>query len=266
MTRFAGIIYGFISYIGRRKTFYTVLGFGLVFVFISSCFYSENLIINQRTIEQSELIKIVRAVTLYLSTFWGMIFAILMGMTTSTSETDSKQIYLVLSKPITRAEYILSRMFGALVISFSIIFIMSFLSWIIYNLRLGMLDLRLWIGVGTITLDLALVISFVTLISLIIPRILAGFIGIISYLSSFILSIEVIKELIFPGQIPVHIRIIARIIYIIVPPFASITKLATNLTNELSIGQSGISTLIHALAYLITCLFLCVIIFRRKEF
>jgi len=267
MTRFLGIIYGSVTYIGRRKTFYTILAFGVIFVLLSGCFYSQNSItINQQTLQPSELIKMIRAVNLSLSTFWGMIFAILMGMTTATSEVDSKQIYLVLSKPITRSEYILSRMFGALIISFSIIFVMSFLSWIIYNLRLGMFDLRLWIGVGVTIINLALVISFVTLISLVMPRILAGFIGIISYLFSFILSIDVIKTFALSGDVPIHIKIIARIIYIIIPPFASITNLATNLMNESSPGQSGLSTMIHALAYLIICIFLCVIIFRRKEF
>ncbi|MGQ9707158.1 MAG: ABC transporter permease [bacterium] len=267
MTRFLGIIYGSISYICKRKTFYTILALGVIFVLISGCFYSPGSItINQRTLELSELINMIRAINLSLSIFWGMIFAILMGMSSATSEVDSKQIYLVLSKPITRSQYILSRMLSALTISFSIIFVMTLLSWIIYNLRLGVFDLRLWIGVGIVILELALIISFVTLLSLFMPRIIAGFIGIIAYLFSFILSIDVIKTLVLSSEIPLHTRIIARIIYIIIPPFMSITNLAIDLMNKLPILKHELLCLIHALCYLLISLCFIILLFRRKEF
>ncbi|RLC41219.1 MAG: hypothetical protein DRH51_03650 [Candidatus Coatesbacteria bacterium] len=266
MIRFCGIIYGYFSYIGRRKTFYLVLGLGVLFVLISGCFYSENITINQRLIQGENLIKVVRSITLYLSIFWGMILGILIGISTATGEVENRHIELVLSKPITRTEYILARLLTAFIISFSITLVMSIISWVIYTLRLNVFDLRIFLGIGISALDIALIVSFVTLISLILPRLLAGFVGLMTYFFSFITGIDFLKGFVLSEDVPTFTKIIARIIYIIVPPFTNIHKIANSVMNRDMVSRGEFSNLIHGVLYLIICLFLIISIFRRKEF
>lgn len=87
----------------RNKILYILLVFAMVLIIFS-------VVLSALSIGQEE--KITKDVGLFSITFFGLLIAVMVGIGLIYNELDKRTIYVIISKPIPRYEFILGKFFG----------------------------------------------------------------------------------------------------------------------------------------------------------
>ncbi len=87
----------------RNKILYILLAFAMVLIIFS-------IVMSALSIGQDE--KIIKDVGLFAITFFGVLIAIMVGIGLIYNELDKRTIYVIVSKPLHRYEFVLGKFFG----------------------------------------------------------------------------------------------------------------------------------------------------------
>ncbi|MFW6172810.1 MAG: ABC transporter permease [Elusimicrobiota bacterium] len=179
-------------------------------------------------------------------------------------EMNDKTVYLILSRPVTRANYLLGRFSGILSIMFTYILIMI-ASLTIMLLSKGWLWDTLIIGIGlSIFLKIIIVASFSILLSLVSTSPASSFVSIFFLwaLGHFTTELKYLSSQLKHNGF--NFSFLLQLFYYILPNFSKMNyKDFFHIKDVFSVDM--LCAGLYAVGYTIAVLLLCTIIFNRKE-
>src|SRR3990172_549606 len=138
----------------RNKILYILLAFAMILIIFS-------VILSALSIGQEE--KIIKDVGLFAITFFGVLIAIMVGIGLIYNELDKRTIYVIISKPIHRYEFVLGKFFGLVLTIVVNIAIMSLVWIILLQLRHFTITPLLFQAVFLTVIELIVVTALATL-------------------------------------------------------------------------------------------------------
>lgn len=140
----------------RNKILYILLAFAMVMIIFS-------LVLSALSIGQDE--KIIKDVGLFSITFFGVLIAIMVGIGLIYNELDKRTIYVIISKPIHRFEFVLGKFFGLVLTIIVNVFIMTVVFFALLLLRHFTIPMVLVNSILLTILELVVVTAMATLFS-----------------------------------------------------------------------------------------------------
>ena len=238
----------------RNKILYMILFFGILLIIFS-------LVLASLSMWQTD--KIILDFWLSMIEIFGLVSVIFIGSQLIFKEIDGKTIYLILSKPIKRYEFIIGKFLGFALILAAIIFFQSviFLALVWYS-KANFTALIL-ISIFFIYIKLLVLFAIILFLSTFISSILSIILTILVYFISH--SITAIIDM--AGHLNSFLMYnIGRFFYIIFPPFEAL-NIKSIVSSTIQISPAYVvANLIYAIAYTILILGLTIVIFNKKTF
>jgi ABC-2 type transport system permease protein len=135
----------------RRKVFYVVFLFGLAVVALSPLL---------PTFEMGARAQFLRDVSLSLTALFGVVLAVILSVGQIPGEIDRRTVYNVLSKPVSRLQYLAGKYLGIISALAGILAIMGIEVLVLIYVRLGIFTPVVFQGVFAVFLESAVVAAF----------------------------------------------------------------------------------------------------------
>jgi ABC-type transport system involved in multi-copper enzyme maturation permease subunit len=139
----------------RDKILYGIIVFGLLYIFFT-------LFLSDLVLKELPMVKSFGLTGIY---FFNAIIALFLGTTSFFKDVDRKVVYFILSKPVSRAQFVLGKFFGlCLVLLFaSVILSVAYLGLILYEH--GGFDALGLLAIAMQFLEMALFLAFALFVS-----------------------------------------------------------------------------------------------------
>jgi ABC-type transport system involved in multi-copper enzyme maturation permease subunit len=238
----------------RNKLMYTLLFFGIVMigtgVVVGSISY----------VEGSRILQDVGFASIRLFTTG---IAIFVGVGLIHSEVYRRTIYTILSKPVSRAEFLVGKFVGLVMTIWLQLVIMS-VAFVIVSLSSGApVDAGHYSALLLLGVELALVIAVATLFSGFTTPMLASFFTLGIYLMGHLT--RDLRQIGEQGDSE-SMRALTRVLYEILPDLESF-NLSVQAVHQLPIATSEVvAPILYAMGYITALLFLASFIFERRDF
>lgn len=238
----------------RNKVFYLLIVVGILFALSSY-------IMSLLTI--GDKVKVLKDIGLASINFFCVLIAIFTGINLVFKEIDKKTIYNIVSKPISRSNFILGKFFGLSVTLLVALFAMAFIFYIFLFIFTGEFDARILLYFVLLYFELLIISAISILFSSFSTPILS---------SIFTISIYLIGHVSWTFNEFKHIlsgtfeKITAYSFYYIIP---NLEKLNIKNSIVLKTGISSeliFSSILYAICYISAVLLLAALIFAKKEF
>ncbi len=238
----------------RNKIFYLLIVFGILFALSSR-------LISLLTVGDS--LKVLKDTGLAAINFFSVLVAIFTGINLVYKEIDKKTIFNILSKPISRDQFILGKFLGLALTVLVALAAMALIFFLFLLLTAGGLDGRILLYFLLLYLELLIIIAISLLFSSFSTPILSSIFTISLYLIGHVLW--TFNEFKFKLTRPLA-KWVAYFFYYILPNLEKF-----NIKNEVVMGIAPapaaiLYSILYAAAYILAILCLTVIIFRRREF
>lgn len=135
----------------RRKVFYVVFLFGLAVVALSPLL---------PTFELGARAQFLRDISLSLISLFGVVLAVILSVSQIPGEVERRTIYNILSKPVSRLQYMAGKYLGILAALAAILFIMGLEILLLIYIRLHVFTPIVFEGVFAVFLESALIAAF----------------------------------------------------------------------------------------------------------
>lgn len=135
----------------RKKIFYVVLLFGLAVVSISPLI---------PTFELGSQARFLRDISLSLTSLFGVVLAIILSINQVPGDVGKRTIYNILSKPVSRLQYLAGKYLGILITLAIILLVMGLEILILIYARLQVFSPVIFQGVFAVFLESAIVAAF----------------------------------------------------------------------------------------------------------
>ena len=207
-------------------------------------------------------IKIIKDLGLASISIFGMVIAIFIGIGLVSKEMDRRTLYTVLTKPLTRAQFLLGKYLGLCVTLLVNVLVMTAGLYLLLLLMKHPFDPELLKAIYLIYLKLVVLVGvailFSTFTSSVLAGILTGFVYVTGYFSSDLKNLESIVE---PGLLPQ----LTRAIYYLLPNFKNFdVKAAVVAGDPVTWSQLSWVTL-YAVVYTAVLLTASCWIFRQRN-
>lgn len=238
----------------RNKILYMILFFWVLLIIFSLALASLSL-------GQSD--KIILDFWLAMIEIFGLISVIFIGSQLIFKEIEWKTIYLILSKPISRYEFIIGKFIWFAMILAAIIFFQSmiFLALVIYSK--SAFSLLVVLSIVFIYLKLLVLFAIILFLSTFISSILSIVLTILIYFISH--SITSIYDMAINMKSMFMVNI-SRFFYIIFPPFEALNLKSAILSNVKISPVFLMANTFYAVLYIVIILGFTIVIFNRKTF
>ncbi len=238
----------------RDKIFYNLLIFALLVIVAS-------VLVGDLSIGQNE--KFIKDIGLAAISFFGVLTAILVGISLVYKEIDRKTVYTIISKPVHRYEFLLSKYLGLCLTLLVNVVVMSFLLFVViwwkgYSLSLSLLTAVLLIFCELILLT-SIALLFSTFSSPTMSAIFTLAIYIIGHLTSDLKEIGQAAQSKFS-------QYLINFLYYILPNFNNF-NIRTEAVHEVSVSDTYIlGAVLYSVLYTALVLFISILSFQRREF
>lgn len=238
----------------RNKIFYNLLIFALLIIVAS-------VLLGELSIGQNE--KFIKDIGLAAISFFGVLTAILVGIGLIYGEIDRKTIYTIISKPVRRYEFLLSKYLGLCLTLFVNVAVMTIFLFVLiwlkgYPLNLSMLKAVLLIFFELILLT-SVALLFSTFSSPTLSAIFTLAIYIIGHLTSDLKEIGQAAESTFSQSL-------INLCYYIMPNFSNF-NIRMEAVHGIKIASTYIvSVVLYSVLYTAVVLFIAILSFQRREF
>jgi ABC-type transport system involved in multi-copper enzyme maturation permease subunit len=139
----------------RDKILYGIIVFGLLYIFFT-------LFLADLVLKEPTMVKAFGLTGIY---FFNAIIALFLGTTSFFKDVDRKVVYFILSKPVSRAQFLLGKFFGLCMVLLLTSGILAVAYEVVTVYKLGIFD---WIGLVAILmqfLEMALFLAFAIFVS-----------------------------------------------------------------------------------------------------
>lgn len=240
----------------RSKVLYAVLIFCFVLVIISSLFGNVTI---------GDQIKVIKDFGLMSISFFTVCYAIIAGATLLFKELQRKTIYNILSKAVTRSEFILGKQLGLMLTSWMMISLMSLALFVYLFAISGNCDFSIFIASAYCMLELTVISAAVIFFSCI--TVTTALTGIFSF-SIFIAgrSINYIQDFINSENLANSSKTMLELIYYSLPHLDQL-NVANNLVYDIFLPwQHFCYSAIYCFAYASVLLVVSCVFFERRDF
>lgn len=238
----------------RNKFLYLIVIFALLFIIFSISLW-------KLTIWEQD--KVIVDFWIAMIEIFGVIWVLFVWSQLLFKEIEWKTIFLILSKPIRRYDFILWKFIGFSMILFLIWFLQSSLYiWVLFFKSIS-IDLLILMSLLFILFKLLIFIAFVLLLSTFMSTILTILISFMVYLiwHSFSLIIDLVKKM--QNE---TLLIITKFLRWIFPPFEALNFKDRIWIFTLPSYSEYFFSFVNFFIYLIFILLLAIIIFNNKKF
>ena len=238
----------------RDKIFYNLLIFALLVIVAS-------VLIGYLSVGQNE--KFIKDIGLAAISFFGVLTAILVGISLVYKEIDRKTAYTIISKPVHRYEFLLSKYFGlclTLLVNVAVmtLFLFIVIWWRGYSSNISLLKAVLLIFFE-LTLLTSIALLFSTFSSPTLSAIFTIAIYVIGNLTSDLKEIGKAAKNEFS-------RYLIDLCYYALPNFSNF-NIRTEAVHNINISNTDIvMVLLYSLLYTGIVLFISILSFQRREF
>lgn len=140
----------------RKKIFYVVFLFGLAVVALSPLLPS---------FELGARAQFLRDISLSLTSLFGVALAVILSVGQIPGEVDRRTIYNILSKPVSRAQYMLGKYLGILVSLAAILAVIGLEVLVLIFIRLHVWTPLIFEGIFAVFLECAVIAAFCLMLS-----------------------------------------------------------------------------------------------------
>lgn len=238
----------------RNKILYMILFFGILLIIFSLALASLSL---------GQTNKIILDFGLSMIEIFGLISVIFIGSQLIFREIDGKTIYLILSKPISRYEFIIGKFIGFAMILAAIIFFQSVIFLALVWYTKSAFNILIIYSILFIYLKLLVLFAIILFFSTFISSILSIVLTILIYFISH--SITTITDMAVNMKSMLMVNI-SRFFYIIFPPFEALNLKSIVLTTVPVSSLYILANVIYACLYIVVILGLTIFIFNKKTF
>jgi ABC-type transport system involved in multi-copper enzyme maturation permease subunit len=238
----------------RNKMFYLLVFFGIIFALSSK-------LISFLTL--GDAMKVLKDTGLAAINFFCVLIAIFTGINLVYKEIEKKTIFNILSKPVSRDQFIIGKFFGLALTMLAALLTMSAIFFLLVFLAGGGFDLKILLYFFMLYLELLIIVAISLLFSSFSTPILSFIFTVSLYLIGQIMwTFNEFKTLL---QSKLWIKF-AQGLYYILP---NLDKF--NIKDNVVLGlplQAGtiLFTVLYALVYITALLTVTIIIFRKREF
>lgn len=254
MRNVAAIAVNVVKDAARKKVFFVVFLFGLVVVAVAPLLPS---------FEMGARAQFLRDISISLVSLFGVILAVILSVGQVTGEIDKRTIYNILSKPVSRLEYLLGKYLGIVASLAGILFIMGLEILALLAIRAGVFNPVVFQGVFAVFLETAVISAFCLMLSTFATVSVNVFATILFYFISHMKSGFLHEKLV--GDTSGFLKVISAGFYYLIPNLENF-----NISQAVGYG-SGASTIdmlrITGYALLFIAAFLAIgyAAFRRKD-
>ncbi len=178
----------------RQKSFIVMFVICAIFVFLIRGCYQGNYMVNGQALDAGTVIRVVSKVTFHIIAAGVMLLAALLSMRVFRRDRDDGMQSCILSKPITRWQYVAGKILGLWVLSIIFMFILHGIVFIIASINLKVVMPEYLIASLLCSFNLLFVVVAVLLLSLLMPDIVAFLcvmgIGIVGFVADGIFAIS----------------------------------------------------------------------------
>lgn len=231
----------------------------LLFFAVASLTFSRLLAL----ITVGDRIKIIKDVGLASISLFGVLMAILMGTSLVYKEIDKKTIYTLLSKPITRFQFLLGKFFGLILTLFIMLFLMSLIFVAIVFLHSFKIEWQMFTAIFFIFVELCLITAVALFFSCFSTPILSSIFSLSFYLIGHLSwGLETLIQKIKVGAL----KVLAQILYTLLPDLEKF-NFKTEIVHHLPIpSQMFLFSTLYGIAYSLFVLILAMLVFRKRDF
>ena len=238
----------------RNKIYYLLIAFGIIFAFSSR-------LVSLMTL--GDQVRVLKNVGLTSITFFSVLIAIFTGINLIYKEIEKKTIFNIISKPISRRDFILGKFMG---LSYTLLLALASMVTVFLLFLLittGEIDWNILLFFCLLYVELLFIISITLVFSSFSTPILSSIFTIIIYLIGHVLWTfnEFKYKLIEPIT-----RVIAHLSYYILPNLEKFNLKDRIVMKEAIDPMMVLTSVLYGLVYCAAMLILAVLIFNRREF
>lgn len=249
----------------KSRTLYAVIAVGLFLLFFSSCMFSGTININERTLTREEVSKFLLGIFYAIISFYSVLICVSLSSGALTGEIEGDTAALVLSKPISRTNFVLGKFFGTSFVSLFIIIFLSIGFWLLLFLRTKELNLRLFLGISVLYLDILCLISLVFFLSMLFHRIASLIFGFLIFFASLILGVEPLKQFFFGEGAGLYKKLIYGFFYYIIPQLQDTFFVGYAVAVNKVQNQNEVFSPFFVLIYFLLMLTVTILLFQRRD-
>jgi len=237
----------------RDKILYLFLGFAVALLVSSKVF---------GILTVGDQAKIIKDMGLAGIQFFLMLIAVMMSVLLISREIDSRTVYYILAKPVRRWQFLLGKYVGLLATVLINLALMSLVLVVLVRLYSGNLDLTLLIATGMIGVEMALLVAFATLFSVLTRPILGSVFTLAVFVVGHVSQDLWLLTRHLPGSLG---RTLVSMLYYVVPNLERF-NFKTEVVHQLAITPAALGfSLIYGFAFTAVVLLLACLRFEGKD-
>lgn len=248
------IAYNTFKEAARNKIFYLLVAFGVVFALSSK-------VISLLTLGDD--VKVLKDAGLAAISFFSVLIAVFTGINLVYKEIEKKTIYNILSKPISRTNFIIGKFFGLAFTLLVALTAMAVIFFLFLYIAVGDADPRILLYFFMLYIELLIITAISLLFSSFSTPILSSIFTISLYLIGQVLwTFNLFKAYL---RTPFD-KFVAHLFYYILPNLDKFNlKHAVVMKAQLEPGYI-VNAVLYGVAYIAAVLFLATFIFNKREF
>ena len=238
----------------RNKMFYLLVFFGIFFALSSK-------LVSFLTL--GDTLKVLKDTGLAAINFFCVLIAIFTGINLVYKEIEKKTVYNILSKPVTRDQFIIGKFFGLALTMLLALLAMAMIFFILVLLVGGGFDLKILLYFFMLYLELLVIVAISLLFSSFTTPILSFIFTVSLYLIGHVMwTFNEFKSLL---QSRLWVNFAQGLYYIL--PNLDKFNIKNDVVLDLPLRAGSILfAILYALVYILALLALTILIFRRREF
>ena len=237
----------------RDKIFYAVIGFGILYVAVM-------LFMSQLVLQELPMVKSFGLLGIY---FFTAVIALFLGTTSFYKDVEQKIVYFILSKPVSRAQFIIGKFLGlCLVVLFtSALLAIAYIGIVMH--ASGGFDAIGLLAIAMQFLEMALFLAFAIFVTTFSSSLLS-----IVYTSAVFFAGHIVSSLLTDAQamgIGGAKLLIIKVLYYILPNLEKFNIRDIAVHPVAMPFSSFFLALCYAVVYIVFLLFAAIWIFEKKE-
>ena len=251
----------------RQKSFIIMFIVCAIFILLIRSCYQGNFMVNGQALDADTVIRVVSKVIFHVIAAGAMLLAALLSMRVFRRDRDEGMQSCVLSKPVTREQYVAGKILGLWVLSTFFMFILHAIIFLTVSINLKVIMPEYLIASLLCSFNLFFVVVAILLLSLLMPDIIAFLcvmgIGIVSFVADGIFAMSrspmgqaMMQQPGSPSDLTGW-----KVVYYLWPKLSGVQQVASSLISDE--GSQGFGSVYPIINILIYGLILGTLLFRR---
>jgi ABC-type transport system involved in multi-copper enzyme maturation permease subunit len=228
-----------------------------LFVIISGCLFGSQLYAGGNAVAGEQQLDLARDVAFYMAVGWGVLYAVMLAMSAAARPLEDGRAAFLLAKPVRRSQVLFGQLLGVYLTALATVVGLGLIASVLSVIRAHAFPATLWLALAVSAVAYALVAAFVAFLSMFVPRIVAGLMGIILYALSMPAASSSLRDFMTGGyreaglNFPWYVRWGSEVYFAAVPPVAGVQVRAAELLKMNGWGFDAWMTLATAAVYVV---------------